>query len=74
MEELFAEACSKIDQEKTHLKELSHAIWSNPELNFEEKTCHRILTDFLEERGFEVERNYVLDTAFRATWGSHDGK
>ena len=69
MDELFTEACAKIDEEKTSLNELSQAIWSNPELCFEEKKCHGILTEFLEKRGFHVERNYVLNTAFRATWG-----
>ena len=71
MEELFTEACAKIDEERTALHELSQAIWSNPELNFEEKTSHKILTDFLEKKGFNVERSYKLETAFRATWG-HD--
>lgn len=29
----------------------------------------QLLTKFLEEKGFQVERSFKLDTAFRATWG-----
>ena len=52
------------------LHELSRAIWSHPELKYEEKFAHDYLTKFLEKHDFEVERNYLgIDTAFRATTG-----
>ncbi|XP_012934866.2 peptidase M20 domain-containing protein 2-like [Aplysia californica] len=68
MEALFETACRKIDEEAEELRSLSHLIWSNPELNFEEKDSHNVITDFLEKRGFRVQRNYVLETAFSAEW------
>jgi metal-dependent amidase/aminoacylase/carboxypeptidase family protein len=42
------------------------------ELNFEEHHAHKILTDYLEKKGFTVERKYVVDTAFKAELGSSD--
>ena len=60
-----------IDREKQYLSELGSEIWKHPELNYEEHTAHRLLTDFLEVRGFGVERGYAgLATAFRARFGS----
>lgn len=64
-------AATAIDQRQKELYELSDQIWRNPELNFEEHTAHRILTDYLEKQGFLVERNYTgIKTAFRASYGS----
>ncbi|CAL1544856.1 unnamed protein product [Lymnaea stagnalis] len=76
MDQVLATACcSAIDDEADSLHKLSQVIWANPELLFKEKVAHDALTDFLEERGFAVERRYKnLDTAFRATWEcAHDG-
>jgi metal-dependent amidase/aminoacylase/carboxypeptidase family protein len=44
----------------------------NPELGFQEYHAHDVLTRFLNEAGFDVDRKYKLDTAFRAVYG--DGK
>ena len=64
-------AASAIDSSKDELRALSEEIWRNPELNFEEKQSHQLLTDFLEKKGFSVERGYCdISTAFRATFGS----
>ncbi|KAK2158494.1 hypothetical protein NP493_1792g00012, partial [Ridgeia piscesae] len=52
------------------LAELSHDIWSHPEICYQEKHAHDVLTAFLEGRGFKVDRHFVLETAFRAQWGS----
>jgi amidohydrolase len=53
------------------LRALSLDIHSHPELNFQEVHAHAALTDFLEERGFEVARGaWGLPTAFKATIGS----
>ncbi|XP_059167837.1 peptidase M20 domain-containing protein 2-like [Physella acuta] len=69
MEQLFATACLAIDQEADALEQLSLTIWRNPELLFQERIAHDALTNFLEERGFAVERGYKnVETAFRATW------
>ncbi len=60
-----------IDDASAALRELSLDIHSHPELNFEEEHAHEVLTRFLEQAGFEVERSaYELPTAFRATFGS----
>ena len=66
-----AAASASIDRHQEELKSLSAAIWSKPELAYEEYHAHKILTDFLEKKGFQVERAYTgLKTAFRATFGS----
>ena len=60
-----------IDENAEELKKVSHEIWSCPELNYEEHKAHELLTNFLEKKGFSVERSYTgLETAFRATFGS----
>ncbi|XP_076444595.1 xaa-Arg dipeptidase-like isoform X1 [Babylonia areolata] len=59
-------ACDAIDAKMTALKALSQDIWNHPELCYEEKHAHQVLTQFLEENGFSVERKFHLDTAFRA--------
>ena len=68
---LKATVSAAIDRHQEELKSLSAAIWSKPELAYEEHHAHKILTDFLEQKGFQVERAYTgLQTAFRATFGS----
>ncbi|KAJ8314573.1 hypothetical protein KUTeg_006723, partial [Tegillarca granosa] len=69
METLTAAACAYIDSEAEALYKLSQEIWKNPELNYEEFYAHDILCSFLEKRGFNVERKYLLNTAFRAKYG-----
>eukprot|EP00118_Oscarella_pearsei_P008229 m.41662 g.41662 ORF g.41662 m.41662 type:complete len:407 (+) comp33213_c0_seq1:110-1330(+) len=66
---LKAIACSAIDKKASDLETLSDEIWKNPELAYEERTAHRLLTDFLQREGFVVEKQYKLETAFRATFG-----
>ena len=66
-------ACAAIDKARTPLHDLSKSIWNSPELAFKEHHAHSVLTDFLETRGFNVERKYKLDTAFRATFGDGGG-
>ncbi|GAU88018.1 hypothetical protein RvY_00791 [Ramazzottius varieornatus] len=46
---------------------ISRQLWERPELMYEEHFAHQVITDFLEERGFTVERGYCkVPTAFRA--------
>ncbi|MEX0783459.1 MAG: M20 family metallopeptidase [Dehalococcoidia bacterium] len=62
---------STIDRASAGLRELSLAIHSRPELNFEEHQAHALLTDYLAAAGFAVTRGaYDLPTAFRATAGA----
>ncbi len=65
----IARAC--IDSSSEELYSLSNELWTNPELCFEEHKAHALLTDFLEKKGFTVDRSYTgIETAFRATFGS----
>ena len=64
-------ASAAIDRHAKELRDLSEEIWKTPELNFKEYTAHQLLTDFLEMKGFLVQRSYTgLETAFKATFGS----
>jgi amidohydrolase len=52
------------------LVEISQAIHADPEICFEEYKAAELLTNDLEEHGFEVERGVAgMDTAFVATYG-----
>ena len=65
-------ASAKVDQLAAVIDEVSLLLHSNPELNFEEVQAHDNLVKFLETNlgGAKVEPNYLLPTAFRATFGS----
>lgn len=54
--------------EKLH--SVGRFLWENPETRFEEHKAHDVLCDFLESEGFEVQRHYALQTAFRAEFGA----
>lgn len=66
-------ACERIDSASEELNAISQDLWSNPELAFEEHHAHDLLTAFLEKEGFEVQRQYILKTGFRASFGNDDG-
>ena len=68
--ELKQAALEAIDARIDDLQVLSSDIWNHPEVAFQEKHAHKVLTKFLEESGFQVERSFGLPTAFRATFGS----
>ncbi|KAI0092136.1 hypothetical protein BDY19DRAFT_581359 [Irpex rosettiformis] len=59
---------AKIDELSSDLRELSLSIHENPELGFEERHAHDILTGYIEKHGFDVTRHYKLETAWRATY------
>ncbi len=68
MKSTAAEAIRKASDE---LRGLSLSIHERPELNFKEQHAHGLLTDYLEEKGFHVERGaYGMPTAFAAVTGS----
>jgi len=49
---------------------MSHTLHDNPEILFEEHIAAELLTNELDEQGFEVERGVAgLETAFVATYG-----
>ncbi|XP_038655269.1 peptidase M20 domain-containing protein 2-like isoform X2 [Scyliorhinus canicula] len=56
------------------LSALSHQIWSQPELAYQESRAHDALCNFfLTAGGWQVKPHYHLDTAFRADWGPEGG-
>lgn len=55
-----------VEESASQLRELSMDLWNNPELAYKEVKSHDRLARFLEERGLNVQRKYLLDTAFRA--------
>ena len=56
---------------KTKLWEMSDYIYANPELGNEEFKAVELLTSFLEEHNFKVEKEFLgIKTAFRATFES----
>ncbi len=60
-------AISCIDKAAKELELLSVELWNNPEIALEEHKAHALLTDYLEKKGFSVERRFKrMDTAFRA--------
>jgi len=65
-------SCDAIDFEIRNLEKLSHFIWSNPELSFQEVKSHDILTSFLSDRGFDVKKRYPLETSFVAEFGNNN--
>ncbi|CAL1531920.1 unnamed protein product [Lymnaea stagnalis] len=65
-------ACAAIDRESKYLRNISLDIWEHPELCFQEHHAHQVLTDLLLSKGFQVEKNYKLETAFKATATSHE--
>ncbi|XP_048387898.1 peptidase M20 domain-containing protein 2-like [Stegostoma tigrinum] len=56
------------------LSALSHQIWREPELAYQERRAHDALCNFFTAAGgWEVKPHYHLDTAFRADWGPPGG-
>ncbi|KAK7056416.1 hypothetical protein VNI00_002971 [Paramarasmius palmivorus] len=63
-----------LDDLKPKLRKLSLQIHENPELQFEEKFAHDLLTSFMEDHGFKVTRRYLgLSTAWRAEYTHGSG-
>jgi len=73
MNEVKRLACDIIDQSYVELNKISQSIWHRPELGYNEHHAHSELTDFLEKSGFNVEKSFKLDTAFRATYSNDSG-
>ncbi|KIK68291.1 hypothetical protein GYMLUDRAFT_256039 [Collybiopsis luxurians FD-317 M1] len=56
----------KIEEMSQELNVLSLDIHGHPELGFEEKYTHDVLTAFMVKHGFQVTEHYLLPTAWRA--------
>ncbi|WP_445384853.1 amidohydrolase [Robiginitalea sp. IMCC44478] len=62
---------ASIEAHKDNLIAISDSIWALAETAFEEGVSSRILADYAEKNGFEVERGVAgMPTAFVATYGS----
>uniref|UniRef100_A0A8B9YJ54 Xaa-Arg dipeptidase n=2 Tax=Bos TaxID=9903 RepID=A0A8B9YJ54_BOSMU len=77
LELLKLRAAECIDAAAERLGALSRAIWSEPELAYEEHHAHGVLTRFFQSEtpagSWAVQPHYQLATAFRAEWGSPGG-
>ena len=70
MDGLKARAIREIEKYSSELSTVSDQIWRNPELCFTEYKAHALLSEFLENKGFRVDRSYLgIRTAFRASLG-----
>lgn len=57
--------CQDIDSRAADLIEISHQIHEHPELNYEEKFAHNILTQYISDSALKVTRGaFELETAF----------
>jgi amidohydrolase len=66
-----AAAAAAVDAAADSLVRLSKYVHANPEIALEEVKASAACAEFLDERGFEVERNVAhLPTAFAATYGA----
>jgi len=67
---LKARAAACVDADRSALLELSARIHANPELCYDEHRASGWLTEYLEQRGFAVQRGaYGIPTAFAARRG-----
>jgi amidohydrolase len=57
-----------IEMHRAELCEMADLIYDFAEKSAEEYKSMELLTDYLQNEGFTVERGIALDTAFRATW------
>ncbi len=64
--------CAEVDRLAPQLLQASRDIHAHPELNFEERYAHDLLTNLLEESGLSPQRHaYDVATAFEARVGTH---
>jgi amidohydrolase len=62
---------AEVDRQADLLLDVSRQIHANPELNFEERFAHELLTGVLERAGLSVTRSARgVETAFEATAGT----
>ena len=71
LEALKAAACAEVDRWADRLVGVARQIHAEPELAYEERFAHDLLTALLEEAGLAPERSALgFETAFRAAAGS----
>lgn len=62
-----------VESSAEDLYNLSRFLCENPELALQEVKAHDKICDFLEHRGFAVNRQHLLETAFRAEFDAPGG-
>jgi len=68
---LKTEIQDSVDSISKELIALSHRIHENPETGYQEEKTSKWLADYLESKGFQVERGVAdFPTAFRAKYGN----
>ncbi|TYB88854.1 MAG: M20 family metallopeptidase [Kosmotoga sp.] len=68
------EITNNVDNIADDLVELSKKLKENPEIGFEEYKAQKWLTEFLEQKGFNVEKGIAgLETSFRARYVCGNG-
>jgi amidohydrolase len=66
-----ARLAAEVDRRRDLLLDVSHEIHAHPELGYEERFAHDLLTRVLEQEGLAVTRSARgIDTAFEATAGT----
>ncbi len=54
---------------------LKSQIWNSPEIMFEEMKASALISDWLEDRGWDVKRGvYGIETAFEAKFSVKEGR
>ena len=64
----------EIDEIRNEMTAMSDDIFDHPEIGMEEFHAQKVLTDWLEKEGFQVERGVVgVETAFKAVYSQRTG-
>ncbi|KAI2903714.1 hypothetical protein CBS11852_1725 [Aspergillus niger] len=72
--EVINEIGSVIDDASEELRRLNLEIFNNPEIAFQEVKASKLLSDWLENRGWTVQRGvYGVQTAFEARFSVKEG-
>ena len=62
-----------LESKREDLYNISLQIHGKPELGYNEHYAHELITSFLSEEGFHVEKSFLLPTAYSATFNNHEG-
>jgi amidohydrolase len=73
-EQLKAKARDHVESLKRDLFKISHELYLNPEIAFQEVGSSKLLLDYLGKHGFSIEQGIGgISTAFRASFGEKEG-
>lgn len=63
-----------LEKEEKACQDLVQKLYDHPEIGGEEYYAHDLLSSFLEDRGYEVDRHVSMETGFLAHGGKRGGK